>query len=80
MLELFVVSFFAFGLGVVCFHAGKFSESIAKKYLKSRGLEICRGCDDALAHSSMGFCDPCQYFYDQEEVVRMEYERLEAAQ
>jgi len=72
--------FFGLGLGIFISLLRPISEQITKRFLKSKGMEFCRCCDDALASSSMGLCSPCQYFYDEEETARLEYERLEMAQ
>lgn len=71
--------FFGLGLGIVIALIQRPSEMMVRRYLKSRGMEFCRCCDEALARSSMGLCSPCQYFYDEEEKQRYEKDMLELA-
>ena len=72
--------FFGLGLGIFIALFQPISQRLAKRFLKSKGMEFCRCCDDALAWSSMGLCSPCQYFYDEEEKQRYEKDMLELAQ
>jgi len=75
-----IAVFFGLGLGILISLLNPISVRIAKRFMKGRGIEFCRCCDDAIAHSPIGLCSPCQYFYDEEETARLEYERLEMAQ
>ena len=51
----------------------------AKKVLKSHGLVICEMCD-SVAESHIRLCEPCQYFFDEEERRIYERDMLELAQ
>tara|TARA_A100001201_G_scaffold23240_2_gene26424 strand:+ start:18654 stop:18839 length:186 start_codon:yes stop_codon:yes gene_type:complete len=53
---------------------------IVKPFLKKNGIEMCKGCDDAIAVSSYSLCRECQEGFDADMIAAYNREMLEVSQ